>query len=180
MKDIIIQYDTYYDKWISIIRSALEERNINHDDKMIQFIFDSLKNKVEEFLKEKGYEPTKLFLWRKDFVKKLKSYGMKLDIKSNDILWKYLEYFTDVEDYSKCFDVKIIISDWNKASKYITVEDVKNKKAYYETDIQGFSYENYASNLLKLKQYENKYAFMPFLINIIEEIWRLTDYNEKK
>lgn len=121
MEEIQIKYDTYYDNWLAEIRENLNKRDIVYDDQLPINICNSLKEQVKLYLEKLGYKPTRYFSYRKGLVGRLKSRGLSLQIVSNRLLWIYLEYFTDIKDYSKCFDIDIILDDETK------IDLVKNK-----------------------------------------------------
>lgn len=105
---IQIRYDTYYDNWINTIKIALDCNGINYNDNLLKLIFNSLVYSVQQYLLEMGYKPRNKFVYRQGLVKKLKHDNLYLQIQSNNLLWLYLDYFTDLEDYSKCFDIQIV------------------------------------------------------------------------
>lgn len=109
MKEIEIDFDTYYDEWVNQIKEGLREHNVVFDDSFLPVVIcRSLIYTVEKFLQDNGYKYDSSIYGKRRFCNKLKKQGKKLKIISNYVLWKYLEYFLDLTDYSKCFDISIV------------------------------------------------------------------------
>lgn len=146
--EIEIKYEETYDKWADTIRKGLEARNIVYDSKMINRIQNSIKIKVNTYLINVGYKPKENLGYREGLIYRLKKEGLKLTIKSNKTLWKYLEYFLDLDDYTNCFDVQIEIGDLEVATKdtiFISVKSDKinlAKEALIETNKHKLNKEN--------------------------------------
>lgn len=132
MNEIEINYEETYDVWAKNISNILEERNIIYDEKMINRIQHSILIKTNNFLISVGYKPKENLSYRKGLIERLTKNGLKLTIQSNRILWKYLEYFLDLEDYTKCFDVSIDINDYEIATKDMIFVSVKQDQINYE------------------------------------------------
>lgn len=173
MREIEIEFDTYYDEWQLNISNVLNEHDIIYKAELPMIICRSLKNTIYNKLRDWGYKPRDTLEYREQLVKKLKRKGLRLQIKSNKILWKYLEYFTDIEDYSLCFDISMIIEDFEKASDSIIFLNIINEdKNGFElkTNLNESNNKSIQESLNSLKLYKNKYPFMLDLINIIENI----------
>lgn len=117
MEEIDIDFSAYYDKWVNSIEQGLKSRDIVFDNTLPLTICNSLRRTICKFLSDRGYRPIDNYVYRKNLTKRLKAQGLKLEIRSNRILWKYLEYFTDLDDYSLCFDIRICICDLDKAKQ---------------------------------------------------------------
>ena len=117
LNEININFEENYNIWANKIIQCLEARDILYTEFMIDRIQRSIRLKVHQYLTEVGYKPKDHKGYRTGLVNRLKKEGLKLTIKSNEILWKYLEYFLDVDDYTKCFDVQIEVDDLVLASK---------------------------------------------------------------
>lgn len=123
--EIEINYDTYYDIWLRSIETALKERDIQQwNENLPVIICKSLRKTVEKYLINLNYKPRNQLEYRKKLVKRLDECGLQLIIRSNKILWLYLDYFTDLTDYSKCFDIKICVKDIDKALSKVTYKSI--------------------------------------------------------
>ena len=129
-KDIVItvQYDTFYDVWLNKIIEALDLKGIDYAKSLPQRINKSLQNTVNKFLKDNGYKILSTLEYRKNLVKRLEEKGLYLSIKSNSTLWLFLDYFTDLNDYSKCFDIEFKVIDTQKLMEECHI--ITNKKEY--------------------------------------------------
>ena len=132
MNEIEINYEETYDVWAKNISNILEERNIIYDEKTINRIQHSILVKTNNFLTSVGYKPKENLSYRRGLVQRLAKEGLKLNIKSNRVLWKYLEYFLDLDDYTKCFDVSIDIDNYEIATKDMIFVSVKQDQINYE------------------------------------------------
>ena len=117
LKEVEIEYGTPMEMWKKNLKDGLEEHGIVYDDNMITNMCSSLCSKISEYLTKMGYRPKSTIHYRKGLSARLYANGLKLEIVTNRVMWKYLEYFTDVEDYSPCFDLDIKICDYEKATK---------------------------------------------------------------
>lgn len=148
LKEIEINFEETYDIWADKIIQGLEARDILYNELIINRIQQSIRIKVNSYLISIGYKPKENLSYRKNLIKRLKKEGLKLTIKSNKILWKYLEYFLDIDDYTKCFDVSIEIDDLILASKDTIFVSVKSdkinlaKEALIETNKHKLNKEN--------------------------------------
>ena len=107
MLDVKIKYDEPTSSWGTQFKEALDENGIIYDEQMILNICRSLDNTVCDFLYANGYKPRPNLSYRVGLIKRLRKNGLTLSITTNYVFWKYLEYFTDITDYSKCFNIKI-------------------------------------------------------------------------
>ena len=136
MKEIEIDFSAYYDKWVNNIEEGLRSRDIAFDTTLPLTICSSLRRTVCKFLSKRGYRPIDNFTYRSSLAKRLAKEGLKLEIRSNRLLWKYLEYFTDLDDYSLCFDIQVCIADLDKARMHNV--DIKKTPLCYELSIDNF------------------------------------------
>lgn len=177
LKEIEFIYDEPYEKWAKKITHALDSRRIIYDSMMINRIQSSVIKKCESYLLSVGYKPQNHLSYRKNLVSRLSREGLKLSIKSNRILWKYLEYFIDLDDYTKCFDVEIIVDDLEKATKdtiFISVQtDQINlaKEALIETNKHKINKENLdlVRKLNEIQKDEKIDLILKVLDNLVEE-----------
>lgn len=148
LKEIEINFEEPYNKWADKIIDSLESHKIIYDTMMINRIQKSIIEKVNLYLIQVGYKPKDHLSYRINLVDRLKREGLKLSIRSNEILWKYLEYFLDLDDYTNCFDVEIIIGDYDKATKdmiFVSIRPNKinfAKEALIETNKHKINKEN--------------------------------------
>lgn len=173
MKQIKIPFDTYYDTWQSIIIDTLNENDIIYNKELPSIICRSLKHTINKKLREWYYKPRDTLYYRQSLIKKLKKQGLNLQIQSNRILWKYLEYFTDVEDYSLCFDIEIVIEDFEKATENIIFVNVLNedKNAFaINTNLNNDNNKSIEESISALNSYRTKYPFIQDLVNIIQNM----------
>lgn len=173
LEEIEIEYDTPYDQWQSVIIDCLNARDIVYNMELPEMICRSLKQSIFNKLKEWKYKPKETLQYRQGLVRKLKREGLKLSITSNNILWKYLEYFTDVENYSACFNISMIVIDYEKASNnliFVGVSDNCNNNFLINTDINYEENKSIKESFEILSSYKNKYPFMPDLLNIIQKL----------
>ena len=175
LNQIEIQYDTYYDKWLQCIQQGLNEHDIIYQPELPTVICQSVKVNVDKYLKNNGYRPKKYFYYRKDLASRLRKYGLKLQIKSNNVLWKYLEYFTDIEDYSLCFDIGIVVYDVQKAMKdciFVLVDN--NIVGIPKQPINTDKHINMVEQINFLRQYNKQYnvdnEFNNKLLDLLEDI----------
>lgn len=113
-KQFTIQFDTPYEKWVEDIKQGLDNNGILYDTEVPINICKSLILTTNKVLKFNGHKPRKYFYYRCNVVKKLRTMNKRLEIKSNNTLWKCLEYFTDLKDFSSCFDINIVSLNGNK------------------------------------------------------------------
>lgn len=114
MGDIVIKYDTDHNEWKDIIKYTLTQNEIKYNQLMLDNIFRSLILAIDNFLIFAKYKPKNTLEYRKRLIDKLHKYNLELNITSNKTLWKYLEYFNDLDDYKKGFNISIDIKDINK------------------------------------------------------------------
>lgn len=179
LEEIEIKYEEAYDRWADRIANALDKRNIVYDSKMINRIQKSVIDKTDAYLISVGYKPKDNLGYREGLVYRLKKEGLKLTIRSNRILWKYLEYFLDLDDYTNCFDIQIEIGDINIATKdtiFISVKSDKinlAKEALIETNKHKLNKENI--NLVKQLNEQEKDPKIDLIIKVLENFIREED-----
>lgn len=119
-----------------------------------------------------GYKPKDNLSYRKNLVDRLKREGLKLSIISNRILWLYLEYFLDLDDYTDCFDISIVVDNIEVATKntiFISVKQDKinlAKEALIETDKHAINKENL--ELVKKLNEEEKDPKIDLILKVLE------------
>lgn len=117
MKEVYIKYDSSTDDWKECLKVGLEEHGVIYNDTMLSNMCNSLESTTIKFLTDAGYKPRKGLMYRRGFITRISKHGLTLSIKTNYIFWKYLEYFNDLTDYSKCFDISIDIDNLELATK---------------------------------------------------------------
>lgn len=127
MKQINLKYADFYDNWVKVITQGLRDHDIVFDDQLPITICNSVKSDVRAFIINLGYTPKNTIYYRLGFIDRLNKQGLDLVIQSNNILWKYLEYFTDLDDFSNCFDIRLIVIDKIKASKSVVIKNSNAK-----------------------------------------------------
>lgn len=175
--EIEIKFDEPYNKWADKIIEGLENHNIIYDTMMINRIQKSIVNKANSYLINIGYKPKDHLSYRVNLVSRIKREGLKFSIKSNKLLWKYLEYFLDLEDYKDCFDIEIIVDNYDKAIKDTIFISVKQDHINLAKDalIKSNNYKINKENLDILKklntlQKDKKIdLILKILENLIEE-----------
>ena len=128
-KNFEIPFNSNLYTWFNIIKKAFKTNNIIYSDRIINNMCKSLNYIIIKYLSSMGYRPKNTYEYRVDLAKRLRKYGLKIYIRSNKLLWEYLECFEDLEDYSKCFDISIEIEDLEKACKdiiYVSVKPLNN------------------------------------------------------
>ena len=118
LQQINIIYESEYTDWFNNIKDTLILNNIWTNKDLINTIYNSVQNQVIDLLKNtKGFRPNSNYSYRQMVAKRLKKQNIRIEIKSNKILWIYLQYFKDLTDYSKCFVVHFINIDTKKEVK---------------------------------------------------------------
>ena len=112
-----LKYDATIEEWKDNLRNGLEEHGVIYNDNMLNNMCSSLSRVLINYLTSMGYRPKANYSYRKGLASRLDKEGLEVSIKTNRIMWKYLEYFTDVVEYDICFDVEIKICDLEKAVK---------------------------------------------------------------
>ena len=170
--EIEIRYEETYDRWAKEISNILEKRHIVYDTKTINRIQQSILKKTNDYLFSVGYKPKDNLSYRKNLVDRLKREGLKLSIISNRILWLYLEYFLDLDDYTDCFDISIVVDNIEVATKntiFISVKQDKinlAKEALIETDKHAINKENL--ELVKKLNEEEKDLKIDLILKVLE------------
>lgn len=142
-------------EWKHILIENLKENNIDYNDSIITNILNSINYKINKYLLSIGYKPKNSITYRKDLEKRLYKKGLFVWIRSNKLLGKYLEYFTDIEDYTKCFDVEIKVIDRDKLSKNMYFVQLRDdNRISFGADLLNHSekYLNLVNNLELLKE----------------------------
>lgn len=117
MKQIVLRYDDFYDNWVKIITQCLRDNDVIFNENLPLILCENVKVDARAFVIKLGYTPKNNVYYRVNLINRLKSQGLDMCIESNDILWKYLEYFTDIDDFSKCFDINLVVVNKDKAIK---------------------------------------------------------------
>ena len=112
-----LKYDDTIEGWKNNLKLGLEEHGVVYDDTMLNNMCSSLSRVLINYLTDMGYRPKANYSYRKGLANRLYKLGLEVSIATNRIMWKYLEYFTDVVEYDICFDVEIRICDLEKATK---------------------------------------------------------------
>lgn len=178
MRDIILKFDDTISGWKDTFIEGLEQAGIVYDDTMLNNMCNSLNNAIIRYLTRMGYKPNKTQSYRLGLIKRLYKYGLGVHMATNRIFWKYLEYFTDVEDYSKCFNIEILIVNVEKATKDLIFVGVKTNKDNLEIKQPTYS-EDYAKITEKLdlvKVMADKCLDPKVLKDTIMEIINILDY----
>lgn len=123
MKQINLEFNDFYDNWLKIIIQGLREHDIVFDEQLPINICNSVKSNVRAFIINLGYSPKNTIYYRVNFLNRLRNNGLDLVIQSNELLWKYLEYFTDLDNYDKCFDIRLIVINKEKAAKSTIIKN---------------------------------------------------------
>lgn len=170
--EIEIKYDESYDVWAKKIAHVLDKREIFYDSKTINRIQSSIVKQCESYLLSVGYKPQNHLSYRKNLMSRLSREGLTLSIKSNRILWLYLEHFLDLDDYTKCFDIEIVIDNIEKATKdtiFISVRQDKinlAKEALIETDKHKINKQNL--DLVKKLNEQEKDPKIDLILKVLE------------
>lgn len=178
MKDIIINYTDSFTNWENKFKEKLDEAGVLHTDEMIYNICSSLSNTIIAYLSANGYRPNNTYSYRVGLAKRLEKHGLAISIRTNALLWKYLEYFTDLTDYSKCFDIKIYIDNIDIATKDLIFVGVSTNKLQGMVPQPIYS-EEYAkiTQKLDLLKVMVKNELEPKLIKeIVEQITDMLEY----
>ena len=149
MKDLRFKYDDTIDNWKCVFKEGLEQAGIIYDDEMISNMCGSLSSKIIKYLTLMGYRPNNTYSYRVGLARRLGKEGLAMKITTNKIFWKYLEYFTDIEDYSKCFNVEVVVDNIELATKDLIFVGVKTNKSHLEINQPTYS-EEYAEITKKL------------------------------
>ena len=176
-KQIELKYDESYNKWAEKIERGLDRNNVAHTSTMINRIQSSAIKKCESYLLSIGYKPRNHLSYRKNLASRLASEGLKLSIKSNRILWLYLDYFLDIDDYTNCFDVEVIIDNIEVATKntiFISVKQDKinlAKEALIETNKHKINKQNLdlVRKLNEVQKDKKIDIILKVLDNLVEE-----------
>lgn len=178
MKDIVFKFADNVDDWKLTIIDSLQKASITYDNIMLNNMCNSLNTAILRYLTKVGYRPNKTQSYRLGLLKRLSKYGLGVKMTTNNIFWKYLEYFTDVEDYSKCFNIEILIVNVEKATKDLIFVGVKTNKDNLEIKQPTYS-EDYAKITEKLdlvKVMADKCLDPKVLKDTIMEIINILDY----
>lgn len=131
MEILNFKYDDTFDDWKQEFKRGLNAQGVIYTDDMITNLVRSLDLTIIKYLTSLYYKPKSNWSYRRGFIKRVSKHGLDLSIKSNETLWKYLEYFTDLTDYSKCFDIELYIANVEVATKDVIIVGVGE----YETKI---------------------------------------------
>ena len=112
-----LKYEDTLEEWKNKLKEGLEEHGVVYNDEMLSNMCSSLNRALVNYLTEMGYRPTANYSYRKGLARRLDKEGLEVSIKTNRIMWKYLEYFTDIKEYDICFDIEIKICDLEKAMR---------------------------------------------------------------
>ena len=184
MKDIIINYTDSFTNWENKFKEKLDEAGVLHTDEMIYNICSSLSNTIIAYLSANGYRPNNTYSYRVGLAKRLEKHGLAISIRTNALLWKYLEYFTDITDYSKCFNIKIEIENLELATKDLIFVSVNtdHKAAFVEQPTLSEEYTKVKDKLNFLKGLVDKDAdkrlikdMLNHIIDIVDYLFRRTD-----
>lgn len=164
MEILNFKYDDTFDDWKQEFKRGLDVMGIIYNDEMLTNLVSSLDKTITKYLLSLYYKPRSYLSYRKGFLSRVRKHGLDLSIRTNDLLWKYLEYFTDLTDYSKCFDIELYIADVEVATKDIIFVGVKGQ------DLQ-----------VGIPQpiYEKEYVEIRNKLDLVKELVQ-TDANPKK
>ena len=178
MLDVKIKYDEPTSSWGTQFKEALDENGIIYDEQMILNICRSLDNTVCDFLYANGYKPRPNLSYRVGLIKRLRKNGLTLSITTNYVFWKYLEYFTDITDYSKCFNIKIEIENLELATKDLIFVSVNtdHKTAFVEQPTLSEEYTKVKDKLNFLRGLVDKDADKRLIKHMLNHIIDLVDY----
>lgn len=167
MKQINLEFDDFYDNWLKIIIQGLRERDIVFNEQLPVNICNSVKSSVKAFIINLGYSPRDTIYYRKNFLNRLKNNGLDLVIQSNELLWKYLEYFIDLDNYDKCFDIRLIIINKAKAAKSTIIKN-SNAKIILTQPIHKEDTEDINRDIKNLQNSDN--ISLNDILNILYKI----------
>lgn len=149
MKDIKLKYDDTIENWKLTFKENLEQMGIVYTDEMLFNMCSSLNNSLIIYLTKMGYRPNLSYSYRVGLTKRLSKHGLALSITTNRLFWKYLEYFTDLDNYSSCFNIDIEVVDKELATKDLIFVGVKTNQDRLEIRQPTHS-EEYAEITQKL------------------------------
>ena len=109
MEPLVIDFSLDYINWKLTIGEALDLRHIYRSPYLVDSIIKSVLVKTFSLLEQEGIDK-KLLTYSKRIVivQILKENGKFIKIMSKKELWVYLEYFFDLTDFSKYFDIQIV------------------------------------------------------------------------
>lgn len=177
MKDIVFKFADNIDDWKLTIIDSLQKASITYDNIMLNNMCNSLNTAILRYLTKVGYRPNKTQSYRLGLLKRLSKYGLGVKMTTNNIFWKYLEYFTDIEDYSKCFNVEIIIENVEIATKDLIFVGVKtNSGLEVKQPTHSEDYAKITEKLELVKTMADKCMDPRILKKTIMEIVNILDY----
>lgn len=157
MKQIIIKYDTDFQQWSEEVEKCLIYNNIIYDSDIITSICNSIDLCCIKCLKENKFQPKHTLKYRSNLVNKLRYNKMKISIVSNNLLWLYLSTFSDLTDYTKCFNVSLLPID----------EAIKTDRTVYKS-LVTHSYNTINNNIDLFKETKN----VDILVKILKQLNR--------
>lgn len=164
MSQIKLDYDDFYDNWLDIIKNELKLHDVIFTPDIPINICNSVKSCVNIFLKTLGFTVKNTIFYRVSFMTKLHNQGLDLIIQSNNTLWLYLDYFTDLENYSRAFDINLVVIDGKKFENsrfsnntYKVIKPNNITTEYINTKIQELKDKNSTniSDILDILYYIN-------------------------
>lgn len=178
MEDVILKYDDTLNNWRNTFKEALDNAGIVNDETMLSSMVRSLNLALKTYLTNMGYRPNATYSYRKGLTQRLKTHGLKINIKTNYIFWKYLEYFTDVEDYSNCFDISIDIENIEVATKDMLffAVNIDQPKGVVQQPIHCIEYTEVRNKLDFVKTLVEKSADERIIKDMLDHIIDILDY----
>mgnify|MGYP003290846511 FL=1 len=82
MDDIILNYDDTLDTWRKTFKEALDNAGVVNDETMLSSMVRSLNLTLKEYLTNMGYRPNLTYSYRKGLTQRLKTHGLKINIKT--------------------------------------------------------------------------------------------------
>lgn len=178
MKEVYIKYDSTYEAWKECFKVGLEEHGVIYDDTMLTNMCRSLDITATKFLSDAGYKPRSNLSYRIGFINRISKHGLTLTIKTNYIFWKYLEYFTDLTDYSKGFTLSIDIEDFELATKDMIFVGVNTNepRGYVNHPKHFMEYTEVAEKLEFVKSLVGKTKDIKLINEMLDHIIGIVDY----
>lgn len=178
MQEVFIKYDTTFEEWSNEFKKGLEEHGVVYNDTMLSAICNSLNNTITKYLTAIGYRPRGTQSYRKGFINKLKQNGLAFNIKTNYVFWKYLEYFTDLTEYSRGFDLSIDIENIELATKdmiFVSVNGV-DTQGVVNHPLHCEEYTDILNKLEFVKGLVDKNADVRIIKDMLNHITDIVDY----
>lgn len=110
-KNFKIDFGSSFNIWKNTIQTNLEINNIQNAKSITNLILESLKQKCCEYFTIYGFPEYQIRHNKQSVLEYFEKFGLKINITSNNTLWLILSYFTDIKDYTNCFDINICVKN---------------------------------------------------------------------